>query len=136
MKICIERNPTATLQSLLYGTFIYLRGEAVSLLKVKIYEIAWRVGDQRMIRRSRLEIYIDILACIRSGVESPTNIMYKANLSWEPLQEYLRSLIEQNLIIREAVGTRERYHIIERGVIVLTYFKKVKDELPPPKISV
>jgi len=89
-----------------------------------------------MVRRSRLEIYIDILACIRSGVESPTRIMYKANLSWEPLQEYLRSLLEQKLIIREAVGARERYQITERGVIVLTYFRKVKDELPPLKISV
>jgi len=62
--------------------------------------------------------------------------MYKANLSWEPLQEHLRSLLEQNLIVREAVGARERYRITERGVSVLTYFGKVKDELPPLKISV
>ena len=44
-------------------------------------------------RRSRLEIYIDILECMQRGVESPTNIMYKANLSWIPLQEYLCSLL-------------------------------------------
>lgn len=87
-------------------------------------------------RRSRLEIYIAILECIQRGVESPTNIMYRANLSWAPLQEYLNSLLEQKLITREAVGARGKYQITERGVSVLTYFRKVKVELPPLKASV
>jgi len=87
-------------------------------------------------RRSRLETYIDILECISRGVESPTNIMYKANLSWLPLQTYLHSLLEQKLITLEVVGTRERYRITESGLSVLTYFNRVKVELPSLTASV
>jgi predicted transcriptional regulator len=43
-------------------------------------------------RRSKLEIYVDILQEIMNGTVIPTRIMYAANLSWKPLQETLKSL--------------------------------------------
>ena len=39
-----------------------------------------------MVRRSRLEIFFDVLAIIARGVSKPTRIMYKTNLSWTSMQ--------------------------------------------------
>jgi predicted transcriptional regulator len=49
-------------------------------------------------KRSRLEIYIETLKWIRSGINKPTNIMYKSNLSWIPLKNILDFLVKQDLI--------------------------------------
>jgi len=49
-------------------------------------------------KRSRLEIYLDVLRAIKKGVNKPTRIMYKTNLSWKPLQEILESMTSQEII--------------------------------------
>jgi len=79
-----------------------------------------------MIKRSRLEIYLDILQTIRSGVQKPTRIMYSTNLSWNPLQEILDSLISQGLIEMREEGNRKRYEITEKGRTALKYFNQAK----------
>jgi predicted transcriptional regulator len=91
-------------------------------------------------RRSKLEIYVDILKQIQSGTVIPTRIMYGANLSWKPLQQILESLVHQELIAEFAVDdhdkrTRAAYKLTEKGVNVLRYFDKAKelveiDEVP------
>ena len=81
-------------------------------------------------RRSRLEIYVDILKVVSEGTEKPTRIMYRANLSWPRLQEYLDSLIRQGLLVEEERGERRRYRGTEKGFRVLRYFRAVKRELP------
>ncbi|MBC8498327.1 hypothetical protein ISS40_03095 [Candidatus Bathyarchaeota archaeon] len=48
-------------------------------------------------RRSKLEVYLDVLWAIKSGVNKPTRIMYESNLSWKPLQRTLDSLMGQDL---------------------------------------
>lgn len=48
-------------------------------------------------RRSRFEIYVDILKEIMGGATKPTKIMYGANLSYKPLKEILRSMLDQGL---------------------------------------
>ena len=95
-------------------------------------------------RRSKLEIYIDILEQIRSGTVIPTRIMYGANLSWKPLQQILQSLVHQELIVECAVDdvdkrTKKAYELTEKGINVLRYFNKAKelvemDRLPESKI--
>ena len=52
-------------------------------------------------RRSKLEININILEEIKRGVTIPTRIMYGANLSWKPLQQTLKNLVAQELIVEE-----------------------------------
>jgi predicted transcriptional regulator len=83
-------------------------------------------------RRSKLEIYIDILEQIRSGTVIPTRIMYGANLSWKPLQQILKSLVHQDLITECAIDdddkrTKKAYQLTEKGVNVLKYFNKAKE---------
>lgn len=85
-------------------------------------------------RRSRLEIYLNILEAVRNGVEKPTRIMYAAKLSWKPTKSILSYLIEQGLIAEvrdtKSVKSRRRYKITEKGIAVLDYFEKAKDLLP------
>lgn len=83
-------------------------------------------------RRSKLEIYIDILEEIRNGVIIPTRIMYGANLSWKPLQQILKSLVTQELIVEYMAEegdkrTKKTYKLTEKGLNVLRYFSKAKE---------
>ena len=83
-----------------------------------------------MVRRSRLETYIDILSTVAKGTSKPTRIMYKANLSWVSMQNLLESLIEQNLIEEINLEKTKRYEITDKGIRVLSYFRKVREALP------
>jgi len=78
-------------------------------------------------KRSRLEIYIDILRVLKKGERKPTRIMYKTNLSWTPLQEILNSMISQGLIIKKENKNKRLYEITEKGLNVLRYFNKVRE---------
>jgi len=78
-------------------------------------------------KRSRLEIYLDILQALKKGVIKPTRIMYSTNLSWNPLQEILESLIEQGLVEEKETKNRKRYEITEKGLAALKYFNKTKE---------
>jgi len=76
-------------------------------------------------KRSRLEIYLDILQTIKRGVNKPTRIMYRTNLSWKPLQRILESMAIQQLIRPIEVNKRKKYAITERGENVLRYFEEM-----------
>ena len=78
-------------------------------------------------KRSRLEIYLDVLEVIKHQVDKPTRIMYSANLSWKPLQEILSTLINNGLIFEEKTKNSKRYTVTEKGIRALTYFKKTKE---------
>ncbi|HUV34152.1 MAG TPA: winged helix-turn-helix domain-containing protein [Candidatus Desulfaltia sp.] len=82
-------------------------------------------------RRSRFEIYVDVLSEIKNGSNKPTQIMYAANLSWRPLQEILRSLVGQGLIaeIDEEIKdkrTKVQFDLTMKGDNVVRYYSKAK----------
>ena len=90
-------------------------------------------------RRSKLEIYIDILEEIHNGVIIPTKIMYGANLSWKPLQQILTSLVTQELIeeVTAEKGdkrTKIAYNLTEKGMNVIRYFNKAKELVESNKV--
>ncbi|HIE19278.1 TPA: DUF4364 family protein [Candidatus Bathyarchaeota archaeon] len=76
-------------------------------------------------KRSRLEMYLDVLEKVSKGVSKPTNIMYKCNLSWRPLQEILRSLLEKGLIEEIEQHNHKYYVVTEKGKEILTYLRKL-----------
>ena len=70
---------------------------------------------------------LSVLSTIKKGVDKQTRIMYATNISWNPLQEVLSSLVKQELLLEiEVPGnkrSRKRYEVTEKGVDVLTYFE-------------
>jgi predicted transcriptional regulator len=84
-------------------------------------------------RRSKLEIYLDVLWTIKNGTSKPTRIMYGANLSWKPLQRILESMMEQGLIREVDLENRRDkrttvcYEITQKGQNVIQYFNRAKD---------
>ena len=92
-------------------------------------------------RRSRLEIFLDVLGIIKGGTRKPTRIMYGANLSWKPLQGILRSMVAQGLIVEvDAAGNRDKrtttlYEITQKGENIIRYFNKARDLLELEEIA-
>ncbi|MCJ7423626.1 winged helix-turn-helix domain-containing protein [Candidatus Bathyarchaeota archaeon] len=83
-------------------------------------------------RRSKLEMYIDILKVLaHRGPLKLTHIMYKANVNCSVLKEYLDFLTKQNLVEERNAGERRVvYAITQRGITVLKYFRELKLVLP------
>lgn len=80
-------------------------------------------------RRSLLQIRIDILRVVMEGYGKPTQIMYKANLSWNVLQGQLRAFLEAGLLKVEEYGSRRRYQITQEGAEMVRSYQKVVDEV-------
>lgn len=86
-------------------------------------------------RRSKLEIYLEVLWIIKEGTRKPTRIMYGANLSWKPLHKILRSMVSQGLIrVVDARDSRDKrtnmyYEITQKGENVVRYFNRAKSLL-------
>ena len=77
-----------------------------------------------MVRRSRLDIYFDVLKTIDNGTDKPTRIMYETNLSWTSLISVFTALINSEFIRVEKMKTSKRYYITEKGKNALSYHLK------------
>jgi len=90
-------------------------------------------GEQQVMRRpvsrrSQLEIRMDILRAIMEGAEGPTQIMYKANLSWILLCDHLGALGQQGFVGEKAVGNRKKYSLTGKGIeIVGAYLNLIRE---------
>ena len=80
-------------------------------------------------KRSKLEIYLDVLKTIRKGTYKPTRIMYRTTLSWKPLMDVLVSLETQGLIVVRSEGNHKFYEISDKGKNVLQYFSKAMESI-------
>ena len=79
-------------------------------------------------RRDRLYIIADILVIAKS--ESPkTQIMYKANLSFAQLNEYLSFLLETKLIASNAHKEKTVYKVTSKGMRFLQNYARIRDLL-------
>ena len=89
-------------------------------------------------RRSKLDIVLNVLSVVRDGVDKPTRIMYAANLSWRPTQSILESLVQQDLLTEiENTGSKrykKNYVITEKGLNIIKYFEGARDLIDLEKI--
>ena len=78
-------------------------------------------------RRSKLEIYIDILNAVLNGERKTTRIMYAANLSSESVRRSLEGLVKEGYLESSSYDANKRtkrtYSITPKGVRALRYFK-------------
>ena len=80
-------------------------------------------------RRSRIELYIDVLQAIANGRESPARVVYAANLSYDRVVKCLEFLEGQNLIQRVENIKKRRYNVTSKGMEVVRYFGEVQSAL-------
>ena len=80
-------------------------------------------------RRSLLQIKVDILRAVESGYGKPTQIMYRANLSWNVLQAQLKSFLDSGMLEVEVYGSRRRYLITPKGSEMVDSYQKIVKEI-------
>jgi predicted transcriptional regulator len=86
-------------------------------------------GARTSTRRSLFQIRMEILKVVMNGSGKPTQIMYKANLSWTVLQAQLRAFIASGLLDVVDYGTRRRYEITSRGVEMVRSYNELIGEV-------
>lgn len=84
-------------------------------------------------RRSRLEIYLDILEAVERGINKPTRIMFAVNLSWKPFREMISNLEKWGLIERRVIKSHELIFITEKGKRILGNLKALSMEFAVPR---
>ena len=89
-------------------------------------------------RRSRLDICFELLEVVWAKEEiKPTQLMYKANLSWRMLSETLTYLSERDLVNFHASGNRRTVALTEKGKACLQRLHEARSALiPEPEIVV
>lgn len=85
-------------------------------------------------RRSKLEIHIDILRALAyHGRLKPTHITYKANVNCSALKECLSFLVQRNLVKEQTIskkGQKRRvYAITDLGLTALRNVKEIDKAL-------
>src|SRR3984893_15915216 len=94
----------------------------------RMSEINGQTTKRVVSRRSQLEIRMDGLRAIMEGAEGPTQIMYKANLSWILLWDHLKPLTELGFVDEKLLGSRKKYSLTGKGVeIVRAYSALVRE---------
>jgi predicted transcriptional regulator len=86
-------------------------------------------SETTAVRRSHLEIFCDILRAVGSGADRPNVIMFKANLSWEILQSYLRTLQSQGLLESVASEGKKTYRLSSKGYDILKQFVSIRRDM-------
>lgn len=78
-------------------------------------------------KRDRLQVIKDILKVVqeKSGKIRPTHIMYKANLSHQMLEEYLKELMDKGFIKEEKQKKGKTYSITDKGHNYLQQYKLI-----------
>ena len=92
-------------------------------------------SQHKTLRRSRLEIVLDLLTVISEGAQKKTWIMQQCNISWGVLVDLLTELEEKKLVVRDFAprsrdtiytGTdidRTRYSLTPQGFESLSLYK-------------
>ena len=78
-------------------------------------------------RRSKLEMYVDILSVLaHKGPLKLTHVMYKANVNCNMLRGHLDFLIKQGLV-EERITKRSHsvFAITQRGIQVVKHFQEL-----------
>lgn len=80
-------------------------------------------------RRSKIEIINDILISIqnKNGKIKPTHLLYKSNLSYKKMNEYVNELMKKEMMKEKKVDKNKFYTITDKGLKFISEFKKMKE---------
>ncbi len=80
-------------------------------------------------RRSRLELYLDVLKAIYDGRQAPSRVVYAANLSYDRVINCIDFLIDHNLVEKVDGIAKKRYTVTESGKNVVKYFSEIEKRM-------
>jgi len=80
-------------------------------------------------KRDKLEVIYDMLITIREkkGKANPTHILYRSNLSYHMLQEYIKDLIHRKFIKEDVEKSKRTYFITKEGETFLLKYKEIRE---------
>lgn len=106
---------------------------------------SWGSNPSRK-RRDKLYIMAEILEIAKEGVLK-TQIMYRANLSFTQLKDYLAFMLEINLLEKTKQNGKDIYKATEKGIDFLQRYRQITEllknennnaknnvKLPPPHL--
>lgn len=76
------------------------------------------------LRRSRFEIYRELLTQVQDGDCQPNRMMYSTELPWYTFNQVIKTLISQKFLVevdQMDKGSRARYKVTEKGERFLKY---------------
>jgi len=82
-------------------------------------------GVTTKIKRGRIDIINQILETANGGVTTKIKIMYKANLSYAQLKDYLMTLSNKNLLSYDL--NTNTFKTTEKGIMFLEIYNKLDD---------
>ena len=86
-----------------------------------------------MIRRSKLEVFMDIMKVVAEEREMKrTRIMYKANLAWTVLNEALDSLEKKGILESKETPSGVVVTPTQDGIALLNRFREVESVFMEP----
>jgi len=81
-------------------------------------------------RRSKIEIYHELLRLVGSGVKKPTHLMYECNLSWSSLRGSLDAMEDSGLVQSSATAEGKTvYSLSEKGYTLLKQLVTIKETI-------
>ena len=79
-------------------------------------------------RRDKLFIIAEILEIARDGVLK-TQIMYRANLSFTQLNDYLKFMLKNELLEKNYLNDKEVYKATEKGMNFIQRYREITELL-------
>jgi len=79
-------------------------------------------------RRDKLYIIAEILEIAKDGVLK-TQIMYRANLSFTQLNDYLNFMLKNALLEKASLNDKEVYKATKKGIIFLQSYREITELL-------
>lgn len=78
-------------------------------------------------RRDKLKILLEILEICNENdsITNKTKIVYQSNINFKTANIYLEMLIKEGLVEASNSGSREKYHITEKGRELLADLKQI-----------
>lgn len=80
-------------------------------------------------KRNKLEIIHDILAVIKekNGRIKPTHVLYKSNLSYSMMEQYIDELISKSMVKEIKLKKGKTYEITEKGLAYLLQYNTIRN---------
>lgn len=63
----------------------------------------------------------------KGGRIKPTHLLYKSNLSYKKMLEYLDELKEKGMVQESESEGKKMYHITDKGAEYIQEYKKIKE---------